>query len=185
MTVTELIQRATDIALRGQESSGVREAIELAVEPLLIPTFAAVSTRLATNRSTRTMLRRANTLTFADGTAALPQTVLSDYLDESVLYDPADTTLHFSYQPDRQVFIRDYETRDGRYYIRESTVEVVETGSEYTPGVGLDGDLTLEAACAVEIPVDFDDPIEARDEVVEEILNALVAAITPVTTRRS
>lgn len=184
MTLQELIDRAVSIATAGltPEQLSTVEG-EIVGEDLLTTVFAGVSGECAADRAKRGWLRRTVVVAFTNGSGTLDQTVLTDYLCESVLIDTADPTARYSYQPDRDIFQFDGETRLGRYHIDESVILVVQPGNLFVAGAGLSGNLSLITPADVAVPAAAASAIVARDEVVELILSRLVNAIRGSFTR--
>lgn len=189
MTLKELIQRAVDVAGHGFPD------LEIAVEPRLPLIFGRISDRYARDPMLRPMLRRTLVLAVTDGSVSLPTNVLTPYLYTSTLVDPTDQTKLYSFAP-WNLFIRDYETRIGQYSMKHFDVQsgrgmsellflyVTEPGTAYSSSSGPTVTLELTTPCAVLVPASAAGVINARDEVVDDILQELISDIRPEVTKR-
>lgn len=177
MTLLELIQRSLDIASEGITTTSTRLAMEIAAEPLVAIVFNDVSGAVAANPGRRSLLRRAVTIPFVNGVGAVPETVFTEHLDESLLYDPSDTTSRYSWVSQFSELVRVSDMRIGYYSVNESAIYVVQAGANYDPVSGLIGNLSLITPASVEVPTTVASTVVVRDELLDDITQALAAAI--------
>lgn len=176
MILSELIQRALDIASNGQDTSVTRLADEIAVEPQLLQVFDAVSRNTARNPAKRSLLRRTNSVTFVNGVGVLPQTILTPYLCESLLYDTADLTARYAWVSQFSELITTHDMRLGYYSVNESSIYVVQPGANYVQGSGLSGALSLVTPCDIVVPA-VAAAVVVRDELLEDLIAGLATAL--------
>lgn len=182
MILRELIQRALDIAMQGLNSPVLRATAESAVEPLLPVVFGQLSAELASKSSTRHLLRRTKDLTVTNGVAPVTDDMLTEYIREATLFDPADFSKIYSLA-DWDVLVRGgLDSRIGHFAMSEGNITVVEPGSEYDPATSFDIALKLTIPCALAVPaigVDIGEPAEVTDMLIAR----LAAALKPVVTK--
>ncbi len=182
MTLKELIQRAVDIASKGQDTAPTRLAMEAAAEPLLPTTFQKVGEMLAARDNTRHLLRRTKQLSVVDGAVALDPDVLTSCIHSASLRDPADRTKNYSLAPWNQLSTGELDPRLGHFALEGDTdaatvLHVVEPGDEFDPDGGETIDLLLNIPCIPVIPANIDDDIAAAPEVLTHIIIELAAAL--------
>jgi hypothetical protein len=177
MTLKELIQRAIDVASNNRDMSAMKGSIETVAEPMLALIFANVSARVAADSGRRSFLRRTNTLTFTNGVAPIPETVLTQYLCESLLLDTALPTSRYSWISQFSELVRVSDPRLGYYSANESSMFLVQPAAIYAPGVGLSGTLALTTPCSIAMPTVITDPVVVRDELIDDLVEELATAI--------
>lgn len=180
MNLSELIQRAVDIASRQQDTAVTRYALEAAAEPLLPIVFRQVGVELARTANTRTLLRRTKTLNFVGGVVTLTSDVLTDYVCEGHLADPTDRTKRYSLAPWNSFITDELDPRLGHFAVEgEATMRVVEPNTTYDPTTGPTVTLELTTPCAPVVPATAATAVAATDEVVMRLVGALAAALSP------
>lgn len=177
MILREMIQRAVDIASARQPTTIDRLAIEAAAEPMLSIVFNIVSERTAGDEYRRHLLKRTSVIAFVNGSGTIPETVLTHYLNESVLYDTAAPSSIYSHVPEWSDFVRHYDTRLGAYTVNESTASVIQPAATYVIGSGLTGNLSLVTPCTIAVPTVITNPIVARDEIIDDLTAELAARL--------
>jgi hypothetical protein len=183
MTLTELIQRAVDIASKDLDTSVDRMGIETVVEPLVPIAFHDVSVRLAREEHTRHLLRRSMVLNFINGVEDLDNDVLSAYISDATLVDQADRTKRYSLIPYSQLVTDELDPRLGHFAVEVGhTIHVVEPNSTYDPTTGPTIDLYLTTPCVVAVPAAVGDPVVATYEVLDDLVHALAMALKPALT---
>lgn len=184
MTLQELYDRAVSIASAGLTPSQLALlSSEVVVEDLAPVVFGGVSQYCAADRYRRILLRRPVLLVISGMTAPVPQSVLTEYLCESTLYDPNDPTIKFYYQPDWDIFSTDHEVRIGRYHVSESVLTYVPPNTTYSEWLAATSEgggtvnLTLLVPCEVEIPATAATTVDARDAVIHLLIDRLAIAL--------
>lgn len=126
----------------------------------------------------RTLPRLAKTLTFTNGVATLSSDVLTGSMADATLYDPTNPTEEYAFVPEWDDFIRVYDSRIGHFTVRNNTaIYVIEPGSTYVDGDGLDGTLTLVVSGVPVIPAAAGTAIDAPNEFLNAALDLLVARL--------
>lgn len=187
MTLQELIDRAISATTSGLDPEiAERLFSEMQAEDILPVVFNAVGQRYAADERLRSLLRRTKQLDFAGGEVDLSQDVFTKFLDTSVLIDTTDRSKRYAFTP-WDIFTRDDEPRIGHYSLEgESTLHVVEPNSTYDPNAGPDETLYLTTPCSPVVPGSAGGTIAVRDDVLDDLLTELIAALAPklATTRR-
>lgn len=174
MNYKEFLQRAIGVANAGLTQPNTIN--ESDVEPLVPIVFQDVGMRLASSRNTRSLLRRTKTVAFTAGSATLSADVLTAYTCESTLYDSSDTTKLYSWVPEWEDFTQSQDTRLGYFNVNESTITVIEPGEIYSDP-GLNGSRSLVIPCEPNVPTTINAAIDARDEVIDNLVQALAQAL--------
>lgn len=175
MTLKELIQRAVDIAnLKLTEASQAEQA----AEALLPAVFGSVATKAAGSPRLRTTLRRTKTVAVVSGAATLTDDVLTAYIDEANLIDPSDTTKLYSLVSWHLYTTGQLDERLGYFTIKgETLLHVRDPFETYDPSGGMSASLQLTVPCVPEIPALVTDDVNVTDEVADELITALAAAL--------
>ncbi len=129
----------------------------------------------------KSLPRLTKTLTFADGAATLSDDVLTGALADADLYDADDPTKVYSFVPAWEDFIRVYDTRVGYFTVRGGrAVYVIEPGSLYVEGDGIDGARTLVVPAVPAVPAAAGTAIDAPYEFQLAALDLLVGRLKGV-----
>lgn len=175
MTLKELIQRAVDIANQGLSEASHTEQ---AAEAHLPAVFHAVGVQAASSFRLRTTLRRTKTLTPVIGVVTLTSDVLTAYIDEAILYDPADITKRYSLISWELMLAGQLDQRLGAFALQgESTLHIVEPFTIYDPISGPGQSLLLTTPCTPAIPTGLTNDVLVIDEVAQQLITALAAAL--------
>jgi len=169
LTWQELIDQAVEQTAKGRSDSDI-EDLELKAESLARVALHQLSARIASNPEARALLTRTITIALTNGIGVLPSTVLLDYITNSSLTNPADLTNTYAYIRNWENFIRDPETRYGRYNIKQNTLTVIQPAAAYVVGSGLTGNVDLTTAAQLVIPTNPTDPIDNLPTVLEDVL---------------
>src|SRR5690349_18546331 len=113
MTYEDLLYSAVNNALRGvpPEQSAALDAVGIADS--LFPTVSqAVSEQAGTNEYKRSLLRRQKSITLTAGSATLSDDVLTHYIADATLIDPASLTKRYAWR-DYPDFVRRGDKRLG------------------------------------------------------------------------
>lgn len=181
MTLQELVDRALTIASAGMEPSlSPTLNAEMLAEDVMPQVFAEVGVRLAHEERTRHLLRRLKTLAVVNGSVALSADVLSAYITDSVLFDPATITRLYAYLPWEYFSRETLDSRLGHYSVAESVLYVTQPGSNYVPGSGPTISLSLAIPCVPEVPALATDNVIVTEEVADELTAALAKALVPL-----
>jgi hypothetical protein len=158
-------------------------ALEVAANACLAQVFR--ETALGFTAAGRSLPRLTKTLTFTNGAATLSDDVLTGSFADADLYDADDPQKIYAFVPAWEDFIRVYDTRVGYFTVRGGhSVYVIEPGSTYTDGDGIDDTRTLvvpaipvvpsAAGTSIDAPYEFQ--VAALDLLVERLKGAPVAA---------
>lgn len=178
ISLQQFIDQAVSIANRGVDSSlAPALSAEMIAEDLLSTIFNQVSQTIARDPARRSLLRRTVDVTFTNGTATLAENALSEYLNESMLYDSADLTKQYSWVSQFENFIRKSDRRIGFYSVNESTINIVEPNAEYAVTTGLTGSRKLVIPCTLIVPTVATDPIVMRDELIDDFVIELASKL--------
>lgn len=182
MTLQELIDRALSVAMIGQDPSTTPALnADMFAEDLLPQVFGAVGERMAANERTRHLLRRNKTLVLVDGEIALPVDVLSAYITDSVLFDPADPSQPYSYLAWENFIRETLDTRLGHYSLQgESILHALGPGEAYDPNGGPDITLRLTIPCSPAVPAAAGDQLAVNAEIADELVTELARALRPL-----
>lgn len=179
-TLQEIIDLSVQQATAGIDATLITDA-EITAEPLLPNIFQQVGREAARNERTRSILSRAKTATFTNGTATLSDDVLTEYKEDSTFYDTADLTKEYSLVREWADFIQPrtgYQLLLGSYCIRDGvTIGVVEPGANYAVGSGVTGNRALVIPCVPVIPTLSTDVVVMPDEVANNVIEALAVAL--------
>lgn len=180
MILLELIQRSVAMAVQGMDSPVVRAAVETAVEPLVPVVFAQAGDELAKTERFRVLLRRTKQLAVVDGSVQLPDDVLSVYLDDAALIDPADTTKRYSLLPWHELVREQLDARLGHFAVEgEGTIHIVEPDTPYDPNAGPTTALALTIPCSPEVPASITDEVDVPAEIIDWLIMKLALALKP------
>lgn len=173
MTKQELIDGAIFIA-------GVQNA-DAQAESLLPIVFQQVALKYAATEEGRSLLRRTHTVVMSSGTGSLPDEALTACKFGASIADDSDVTVAQTQTlvPFWQDFIqpRDNIQLQLNWWIvkGDRSVYLLQPSEEY-PG-SFSGDLEVTIASVPAIPASAGTAIDADDEVISDILQALAAAI--------
>lgn len=149
-------------------------------EDFVSTVFQQVARDCAKDEHKRSLLRKLKTVTFANGQATLTSDVLTEYKEDSTLYDAADLTKEYSLVREWGDFIQprtSWMLWLGNYSINGVTIGVVEPNANFDPAAGLSGDLVIGIPCAPVIPATASTAIdivaELNDDLVIGLANAL------------
>jgi hypothetical protein len=163
VTLQELVDKSVLQAKTGLDPQSVPTRFELVANSLLGQVFHDAAERLAGEG--KTLPRLTKTLTFTDGAATLSSDVLTGFMSDAVLYDPADPEEWYTFVPTWDDFVRVYDTRLGYFTIRGGTsVYVIEPGESYEDAEGLTGTLKLVVSGVPAVPTTAGATIDAPAE---------------------
>lgn len=177
LTLQQLVDEAIFQAKRTLNPTVVVTNLDPIAKSLLAQVFQQVGIDCAKDERKRSLLRREKTLTFANGVETVSADVLTQYKEDSLLYDPADATAEYSLCREWFDFVRSDDRLIGRYSFNGDTIGILEAGEVYDPADGTDGDRTLVIPCVPGIPALATDPVDVVDEVASDLVSALVESL--------
>lgn len=185
MILSELIERALNMAMIGVVDAPLRASLEVALESLLPVVFGEVGDELAANERTRSLLRRTKDLAVVNGTVELAADTLTAFISESTLYDAADITKRYSLTSWDELVRGELDSRLGHYAMEgESTLRVVEPANTFAPASGPTIALKLTIPCSPVYPSNPATAVDVNDEVVDILIKRLALALRPAPARR-
>lgn len=150
----------------------------LAIADTLFPiTSQGVCETAAASEYRRSLVMRQQALTLVAGTATLSGSVLTHYMTDSVLIDPAVLTKHYAFRqyPD---FIRRGDKRLGIYTIQgDRTLQVIEPNIPFSVPLVATGARTLTVPMVVEKPALYTDQVDTSEEMESDLIEALAEAL--------
>ncbi len=123
----------------------------------------------------RSLLRRTKTLTVSNGEATISDDVLTAYLEDSTLYDPADLTKTYAWVRNWNDFINPSLAHQpyvnyGYYSVSGGvTFAQREPGELYDPSAGFTGNMTLNIPCVPVKPATQTTAVDVPDEILNDI----------------
>lgn len=179
MRYIDLLNSAVSNAQRGltaQQAGTVDDA--LAIADTLFPTVSqAVCESAAASEYRRSLIMRQKSLTLVAGTATLTSDVLTHYIPDSVLIDPAVTTKRYAYRqyPD---FVRRGDRRLGIYTLQGGdTLQVIEPNVPFSVPLVATGARTLTVPCVIVKPATYTTAIDCVDEILSDLDEAMANAL--------
>lgn len=180
MTLQELVDRALSVASAGMPEPPTVDASMIAEDVLLV-VFGTVGERMAANERTRHLLRRTKTLNVVNGAVQLGSDVLSAYVTDSVLKDPDERSKDYSYLAPEHFVRETFDSRLGHYsVVGEGVLRVVEPAEFYDPATGPTASYHLTIPCVPEVPATANSQVAVGEEVADELVAALAAALKPI-----
>jgi hypothetical protein len=180
VTLQELVDKAISIASAGLPASlSPALSADMIAEDLLESVFGEVAEQLARSPNTRHLLRRTKVLNVVDGEVTLPADVLTQYFSDASLYDPADVTKRYSIAEWPDLISGSLDPRLGHFIINEGLLTVVEPDQQFEANNGPTLTVRLTIACSPEVPASAGNAIDARDEVVDRIVERLAQRLRP------
>jgi hypothetical protein len=134
ISLQQLIDESILQAKRGLDPNAVIDP--LVAESLLPTVFQQVGIDCAKDERKRSLLRREKTITFSGGTATVTSDVFTQYAEDSLLYDPDDTSTEYSLCRNWSDFVRSGDSLLGRYSFNGSTIGILEPNEVYDPTSG-------------------------------------------------
>lgn len=177
ITLQELIDKAIFQVKRGLDPSLVLTNLEPIANSLLSQVFQQVGVDCARDERRRSLLRRAKAITFTNGVGAVTSDVLTQYKEDSLLYDPSDLTAEYSLCREWFDFVRSDDQLLGRYSFNGSQIGIIEAGSTYSPTTGTSASRTLIIPCSPDIPTLATDPVVVAPEIESDLVSALAESL--------
>ena len=179
MRYIDLLGSAISNAQRGltpEQAIPIEDAWAIA-DTLFPITSQGVCESAAASEYRRSIVQRQQDLTLVAGTATLSGSVLTHYMTDSVLIDPANLNKHYAFRqyPD---FIKRGDKRLGIYTIQgDRTLQVIEPNGSFAVPLTATGARTLTAAMVVEKPTLYTDQVDTSEEMESDLIEALSEAL--------
>lgn len=173
MTYEEMIYRMVSQAQRGSETAEQASLDAYSIAEAMVPSiFQAVAESVAGNPLKRPLLRRTKSMAFTNGSAVIPDDVLTKYLCDAALIDSADLSKRYSWIGEYGEFIGFIDNRLGAFNSPiENTLAIREPGAAYVVGGGLTGTRLLTVPCIPEIPANASDPVLVPDAISSDLVS--------------
>lgn len=178
MRYQDLLLSAINNALRGTVALQNPAVDAIGIADTLFPVVSqAVCEAIAADEYRRSLLRREKSLTLIAGTATLPDDVLTHYIADATLIDPAVLTKHYAWR-DYNDFIRRGDRRLGIFTLKGGNVmQVIDPAVGFTVPLVTSGARTLTIPCLVVKPALATDQVDCPDEVLSDLDEALTEAL--------
>lgn len=180
MTYEQLLYSAVNNALRGvaPEQSAAIDAVGIA-DTLFPVVSQEVCEAAATNEYKRSLLRRPKSITLVAGEAALTDDVLTRYIADATLIDPASLSKKYAWR-DYPDFVRRGDRRLGVFSLQGITLLVIEPNAAFTVPLTATGARTLTIPSVVVKPALPTDDLDCPDEILSDLDTALSSALRGV-----
>ena len=175
MIYENLLRSALNNATRGMPQEQAALIVDgLGVADTLFPIVSqAVSEAIAADEYKRSLLRREKSITLAAGIATLTDDVLTKFIADSVLFDPANLSRKYAWR-DYPQFVRRSDPRLGEYTVKGGTTLMVrDPNQQFAVPLTATGTRTLVIPCVVVKPATAATAIDAPDEVISDLDEAL------------
>jgi len=150
---------------------------ELIAQTLFPEVAQSVSETAAANEYKRSLLRREKALTLVAGTATLTDDVLTHYIADAVLLDPATPSRRYAWR-DYPDFVRRGDRRIGIFTLKGGdTFQVIDPNVGFTVPLTTAGARTLVVPCVVVAPAAYTDDVDCPDELISDLVDALSEAL--------
>src|SRR5690242_6866007 len=105
-TLREILYLGILQASAGMDENQKAMVNDIAIAESLLPDiFQTVGQNAAKNERTRSLLRRDKTVSFVNGESVLSDDVLTEYKEDSTLFDTSDPTTEYSLCQTMQMFV--------------------------------------------------------------------------------
>ncbi len=165
-TYAELREQVVQGVVRGLPASPPLDRIRAIFDASFFQLNSTTAESFAAIYSKRELLRRAQTITFTDGTATLPSDVLKKYVEDGT-FTIAGARYGYLPLPD---FLRAFDKRLGYWTIVGDTI----TAKKPVSGAVLTGDAETTFICSPEVPATENAEFEAPSDYVPDLLGALI-----------
>lgn len=152
-------------------------------EDFVSSVFQQVGVQCAKDERKRSLLRKSKTVTFVNGAGTLTSDVLTEYKEDSTLYDASDLTKEYSLVREWGDFIQPrtgWMLWQGIYSMNGVTISVVEPNANYDPSTGVSEDRTLVIPCVPVIPASAATAVDVPSEIENDLVEALAVALRGV-----
>lgn len=174
-TFAEVVYQICWNAARGMSPEQDISALLPVAESLWPSISQKVGELAAGSERKRSLLKRTKTLAVVNGSATITSDVLTAYLEDSTLYDPADLTKTYAWVRNWNDFINPSLANQpyvnyGYYSVSGGvTFAQREPGELYDPSAGFSGNMTLNIPCVVVKPATQTTAVDCPDEILNDI----------------
>lgn len=184
MTYQQMIEMALSQACAGTDplTNPISDTAWIG-EDFVSSVFQRVGANCAKDEHKRSLLRRSKTVTLANGQATLTSDVLTEYKEDSTLYDASDLTKEYSLIREWGDFIQPrtgWMLWQGIYSMNGVTISVVEPNANFDPTTGITADRTLVIPCVPVIPASASTAVDVVPEIENELVEELAIALRGV-----
>lgn len=185
MIYHDLLLSSVNNALRGvlPEQSAALDAIGIA-DTLFPVVSQAVCEAAAASEYKRSLLRRSKSLTLVAGVDTLDDDVLTHYIADATLIDPAVLTKRYTWR-DYPDFIKRGDRRIGIFSLQGMELLVVEPGAAFAVPLVATGARTLTVPCVVVKPATATTEIDCPDAILSDLDEALAEALRGALTTKT
>ncbi len=177
-TYQDLLYAAINNGLSGTIALQNPAVDAIGIADTLFPVVSqSVSEAAAANDYKRSLLRREKSLTVVAGEATLDDDVLTHYMSDATLIDPSNLNKHYAWRnyPD---FIKRGDRRLGVFTVKGGTLlQVIDPNVGFTVPLVTTGTYSLTIPCVVVKPATATTNIDAPDEILSDIREALSQAL--------
>ena len=182
MTYEELLYSAMCNSMRGLPPEQAVGMDALSIPDTLFPIVSqAVCEAAAANPYKRSLVRVPKSITLASGVATLDSSVLTHYIADPVLIDPANVSKQYAWR-DYPDFVRRnvqpiIQKRIGMFTLVGDEIQVIEPNASFADPLTASGARTLTVECIVEKPAAYTDQVDAVPEILSDLDEALANSI--------
>lgn len=176
ITWTRMIYTIVSQAQRGSQSAQWDQLDTQGIAETLMPTvFQKIGEMAAGNERKRSLLKRSVSLSFTNGSATLPDYILTQYMEDATYTDSDDLTKTYSWVREFSDFIdpslRNAPWSNLGYFNVSNRVAIVQTeaGVLYSPTTGITDTRTLNIPCVPVRPATVATDVDVPDEVLSDI----------------
>jgi len=177
-TYQDLLYAAINNGLSGTIALQNPAVDAIGIADTLFPVVSqSVSEAAAANDYKRSLLRREKSVTLVAGEATLDDDVLTHYMSDATLIDPSNLNKHYAWRnyPD---FIKRGDRRLGVFTAKGGTLlQVIDPQVGFTVPLVTTGTYTLTIPCVVVKPATATTNVDAPDEILSDIREALSQAL--------
>lgn len=176
-TWRQMIYRAVNNAMRNINPPVSPNVDAEGIAETLFPTVSQeVCEATAADPYKRSLLRRTKTVTLTAGLATLTEDVLTKYFADATLLKTDNLNFHYSYR-DYPDFIRKNDLRLGYFTRNGTTLMVRDPNQAFTQPLTATGARSLVVPCVVLRPATADTAVDAPDEIISDLEDALSEAL--------
>lgn len=177
MRYIDLINAAVSNAIRDIDPPVSPNVDAQGIAETLFPiTSQAISEAAAADPYKRSLLRRTKSITLIAGQADLSSDVLTKYFVDATLLDTSNLNNRYAYR-DYPDFVRRNDPRLGYFTRNEDTLMVRDPNQSFSIPLTATGVRTLVIPCVVEAPTVATDEVDAPDELLSDLIEALTESL--------
>lgn len=178
MRYVDLLNAAINNALRGSVALANPAVDAMPLAQTLFPEVSqSVSEAAAANEYKRSLLRREKSLTLVAGTATLTDDVLTHYIADATLIDPAVLNKRYAWR-DYPDFVKRGDKRIGVFTLKGgNTFQVIDPNVGFAVPLTTTGARTLNVPCVVVAPAVYTDQVVCPAEIESDLIEALSEAL--------